>query len=481
MDVIDPRLGESVLDPACGTGGFLACAIKHVRRQDVQTPGQETQLQASIRGVEKKPLPHLLCATNMIVHGIDVPAGIVHDNTLSRPLRDLTLRDRVDVVLTNPPFGGMEEDGIENNFPVEFRTRETADLFLVLIVELLKPGGRAAVVLPDGTLFGEGVKTRLKERLLTECNLHTIVRLPNGVFAPYTSIRTNVLFFEKGRPTSEVWYYEHPYPEGYKSYSKTKPMRIAVRMDELFITPADVTPLREAVIQLAIRGRLVAQDPEKIDNCCEQHFTEIQERTQSFELPSGWTWSNLKLLGRVCGGGTPSKRNPEFWSGDIPWISPKDMKRDLINQSQDMVTAKAIDSSSIKLVPSGALLMVVRGMILDHSFPVAVTETEVTINQDMKALIPFDSRLSRYLLLLMKGMKVEILKLVKTSTHGTCRLPTHDLFSITLPIPPVEVQQRIISKVDDVMNVLDQLSFRLTAQRSAHNAFATAFLHHLNT
>ena len=161
VDMIDPRLGESILDPACGTGGFLACAIEHVRRQDVKTPRQEAQLQASIRGVEKKPLPHLLCATNMIVHGIDVPAGIVHDNTLSRPLRDLTLRDRVDVVLTNPPFGGMEEDGIENNFPAEFRTRETADLFLVLIVELLKPGGRAAVVLPDGTLFGEGVKTRL--------------------------------------------------------------------------------------------------------------------------------------------------------------------------------------------------------------------------------------------------------------------------------------------------------------------------------
>ena len=184
VDMIDPRLGESILDPACGTGGFLACAIEHVRRQDVQTPGQEAQLQASIRGVEKKPLPHLLCATNMIVHGIDVPAGIVHDNTLSRPLRDLTLRDRVDVVLTNPPFGGMEEDGIENNFPVEFRTRETADLFLVLIVELLKPGGRAAVVLPDGTLFGEGVKTRLKERLLTECNLHTIVACPTACSRP---------------------------------------------------------------------------------------------------------------------------------------------------------------------------------------------------------------------------------------------------------------------------------------------------------
>lgn len=226
VDMVDPRLGEIVLDPACGTGGFLSGTIEHVREKDVQTPEQEAQLQASIRGVEKKPLPHLLCVNNMIVHGIDVPTGIVRDNTLARPLRDIGPSDRVDVVLTNPPFGGMEEDGIENNFPADFRTRETADLFLVLIIELLKPGGRAAVVLPDGTLFGEGVKTRIKQRLMEECDLHTIVRLPKGVFAPYTSIKTNVLFFEKGRPTTEVWYYEHPYPEGYKSYSKTKPMRI---------------------------------------------------------------------------------------------------------------------------------------------------------------------------------------------------------------------------------------------------------------
>ena len=226
VDMVAPKLGETVLDPACGTGGFLACAIEHVRNEHVRNPDQETQLQASIRGVEKKPLPHLLCVTNMIVHGIDVPTGIAHDNTLSKPLRDISMRDRVEVIVTNPPFGGMEEDGIENNFPTSFRTRETADLFLVLIVEMLKEGGRAAVVLPDGTLFGEGVKTRIKEHLLRTCDLHTIVRLPKGVFAPYTSIKTNVLFFTKGRPTKEVWFYEHAYPEGYKSYSKTKPMRI---------------------------------------------------------------------------------------------------------------------------------------------------------------------------------------------------------------------------------------------------------------
>src|SRR5438093_2634252 len=226
VDQIDPKLGEKVLDPACGTGGFLTCTIEHVRKKYVKSPDDEALLQASLFGVEKKPLPHLLCVTNMTFHGIEVPSNIRHGNTLARPLRDYGPKDRVDVIVTNPPFGGMEEDGIENNFPQAFRTREPADLFLVLLMTLLKPGGRAALVLPDGTLFGEGIKTRIKEKLLEECNLHTIVRLPKGVFSPYTGIKTNLLFFEKGTPTKVVWYYEHPYPPGYKSYSKTKPLRI---------------------------------------------------------------------------------------------------------------------------------------------------------------------------------------------------------------------------------------------------------------
>jgi type I restriction enzyme M protein len=226
VDQVGPKLGETVLDPACGTGGFLTCTIEHIRKQYVKSAEDEATLQANVFGVEKKPMPHLLCVTNMIFHGIDVPSNIRHDNTLARPLRDYGPRDRVDVIVTNPPFGGMEEDGIENNFPQAVRTRETADLFLVLLMTLLKPGGRAALVLPDGTLFGEGVKTRIKEKLLEECNLHTIVRLPNGVFSPYTGIKTNLLFFEKGTPTKTVWYYEHPYPPGYKNYSKTKPLRI---------------------------------------------------------------------------------------------------------------------------------------------------------------------------------------------------------------------------------------------------------------
>lgn len=225
IEMLNPRLGERLLDPACGTGGFLVSAIEHIRRADVHTPADVASLQASIFGIEKKPLPHLLCITNLILHGIDVPSNVRHDNTLSRPYRDYSERDRVDLIATNPPFGGMEENGIEQNFPSEFRTRETADLFLVLLMHILKDGGRAAVVLPDGTLFGEGIKTRIKERLLQTCNLHTIVRLPNGVFSPYTNIKTNLLFLQKGQPTSEIWYYEHPYPPGAKSYSKTKPIR----------------------------------------------------------------------------------------------------------------------------------------------------------------------------------------------------------------------------------------------------------------
>ena len=225
VDMVNPQLGEVVLDPATGTGGFLVCAIEHLRQQ-VRSADDEAVLQQSIRGIEKKQLPHMLCVTNLMLHGIEVPSNIRHDNTLARPLRDYTQADRVDVVLTNPPFGGIEEPGIEAGFPADVRTKATADLFLVLIQHLLKPGGRAAVVLPDGFLFGEGVKSRIKEQLLQECNLHTIVRLPGGVFAPYTGIKTNLLFFTKGQATQSVWYYEHPYPAGVKNYNKTKPIRI---------------------------------------------------------------------------------------------------------------------------------------------------------------------------------------------------------------------------------------------------------------
>ena len=223
-DMINPQLGESILDPACGTGGFLTCSIEHVRKQ-VNTAEDRDILQKSIIGVEKKPMPHLLCTTNLMLHGFDLPA-VSRDNLLKKSYSDWGKSDRVDIILSNPPFGGQEEDGIETNFPAKFRTKETADLFLALIIRLIKNNGRAAVILPDGSMFGDGITARLKEELMEKCNLHTIVRLPKNVFAPYTSVKTNILFFEKGNPTKDLWYFEHPYPPGAKSYNKTKPINI---------------------------------------------------------------------------------------------------------------------------------------------------------------------------------------------------------------------------------------------------------------
>lgn len=239
VDRVAPNLKkrESVLDPACGTGGFLTAVIDHFRKQRTTKSGPEDQraIEELIRGIEKKQLPHLLCTTNMLLHGIDVPSQIEHRNTLGRPWNDWGAHEKVDCLITNPPFGGYEDDGVGSDYPSDLRTRETADMFMALIIKkLLKENGRAAVVLPDGFLFGDGIKGTLKKLLLRECKLHTIVRLPKGVFAPYTTIKTNLLFFTKGAVmddgsehfhTDTIWFYEHPYPVGYKSYSKTKPIR----------------------------------------------------------------------------------------------------------------------------------------------------------------------------------------------------------------------------------------------------------------
>jgi type I restriction enzyme M protein len=231
VQMVNPRLNlrEKVLDPACGTGGFLTSAIQHFQQQIKNKSKVEDRkaIEDLVHGFEKKQLPHLLCTTNLLLHGIDVPNQADLRNTLGKEWNGWTEREKVDCVVTNPPFGGMEEDGVGAGYPLDVRTRETADMFLTLIVrKLLKRDGRCALVLPDGILFGEGIKSKIKENLLQECNLHTIVRLPNGVFAPYTSIKTNLLFFTKGKATETIWFYEHPYPQGYKSYSKTKPIRL---------------------------------------------------------------------------------------------------------------------------------------------------------------------------------------------------------------------------------------------------------------
>lgn len=219
---VAPKLGEIVLDPACGTGGFLVEALEELRPQ-AESVEQWRELQANLRGIEKKPLPYLLGTMNLVLHGVERPQ-IVRDNALAYPVTQIRKADKVDVVLTNPPFGGEEEKVVQTNFPEATRTADTALLFIQLVQRRLADGGRCGMIVPNGFLFGDGVAARIKERLLTECDLHTVVRLPSGAFAPYTDIPSNLLFFEKTGRTREVWFYEILPPEGRKKYSKTRPM-----------------------------------------------------------------------------------------------------------------------------------------------------------------------------------------------------------------------------------------------------------------
>ncbi|WP_440897447.1 N-6 DNA methylase [Amphibacillus sp. Q70] len=223
-DILKPQVGEKIADFACGTGGFLISALDYLTEQ-IKTPEHQEMVQNNLYGIEKKPLPYLLAITNMILHDIDAP-NILHGNSLTRNVRDYKENEKADVILMNPPYGGVEEESIRVNFPTALQSSETADLFMSLILYRLKKNGRVGVVLPNSFLFGDDrAKINIKERLLEECNLHTIVRLPEGVFSPYTSIETNLLFFDKTGPTKNVWYFEHLLPEGYARYSKTRPLR----------------------------------------------------------------------------------------------------------------------------------------------------------------------------------------------------------------------------------------------------------------
>ena len=223
-ELIDPKIGEKMLDPANGTGGFITSVIEHLKKKSTNIEDLRS-ISQNVTGWEYKPLPYLLSVTNLILHDIEVP-NIIFRDSLDKPLSAYTQKDRVDIIEANPPFGGIVANNNENNFPQNFRTKESADLFLILMIHLLKQGGRAGIVLPDGSLTGDGVKQRVRQKLLEDCNLHTIIRLPNSVFQPYATVATNLLFFTKGEPTKEIWYYEHRLPEGQKSYSKTKTIQV---------------------------------------------------------------------------------------------------------------------------------------------------------------------------------------------------------------------------------------------------------------
>ena len=238
VKAVDPKPGEVLLDPAAGTGGFLVESYEHLVPQCKTVQDFERLQRGTLWGIEAKPLPFLLCEMNLLLHGVESPQ-IDPLNALRFRMSEIGDRDRVDIIVTNPPFGGEEEKGIQRNFPVDRQTAETALLFLQLIMRKLRrpgakgTGGRAGVIVPNGTLSGDGVAARIKQDLLEGFNVHTIVRLPDGVFSPYTPIPTNVLFFDRSGPTKDIWFYEHPLPEERRGYTKTKPLQYE-EFDPLF-------------------------------------------------------------------------------------------------------------------------------------------------------------------------------------------------------------------------------------------------------
>jgi len=254
-------------------------------------------------------------------------------------------------------------------------------------------------------------------------------------------------------------------------------------LPRLTTRPEHIQQLRQTILNLAVRGKLVPQDPhdEPAAKMLGTHELFPDAENEPWELPSGWAWSSLDLIGETLGGGTPSKADPKYWNGTIPWVSPKDMKVDVIKDSLDHISESAVKNSSTRLIPTGSLLIVVRGMILAHSFPTAISAVPLTINQDMKAILPFRPDLIRMLLLLTKGLKPEVLQLVLRSTHGTCKLLTADLFSLPIPIPPLAEQQRIAAKVDELMALCDRLEAQLTTTQTESRRLLEATLHHVLT
>jgi type I restriction enzyme S subunit len=249
--------------------------------------------------------------------------------------------------------------------------------------------------------------------------------------------------------------------------------RLAVRSEQ-------IKQIRQTIFNLAIRGMLAPQDPKdegSVRLLCHRAL-DLDAQSAPRKLPGGWSWSSFALIGETLGGGTPSKAVPDFWTGAIPWVSPKDMKIDLIEDARDHISEAAIEQSAARLIPTGALLMVVRGMILAHSFPTAITAVPVTINQDMKAIIPFTAELIAFLLLVTKGLKPEVLRLVQHSTHGTCKLLTEDLFSLPIPIPPIAEQRRIVAKVKELMQVCDKLETQLDVTKTEAGRLLESVLHH---
>jgi type I restriction enzyme M protein len=574
VQVLNPRLGETVLDPACGTGGFLVEALKHLEQQCKQLEDRERLHQGqTILGGEAKPLPYLLALMNLLLHGLAWPR-ITRGNSLAQPINGLTEQDRVDVILTNPPFGGEEERAILRHFPQDKQTTETALLFLQLIMARLRRSGRpgrAGVVVPNGTLFGEGVGARIREELLREFNVHTIVRLPPGVFAPYAGISTNLLFFDRSGPTPEVWYYEHPLPLGRKTYTRLNPLRweefaecldwwsdrkesdqsrkvsaaeiaangycldirnprrAAVRIEspefllrqhreaavavqhflrqlleelgdafpdpnapcvktffeqaELLVgTPGAVDKVRDLILQLAMRGKLVGQD--KSEGTAQDLLARLGGQAVGRDeaphpLPENWVWARMQDVGEIVGGGTPRTDCPGFFTEEgIPWLTPADLSRlsgKFVSRGRRDITREGLQSCSARLLPKGTVLFSSRAPI----GYVAITANELATNQGFKSCIPCLPQMSDFIYYYLRSAAADIDRRATGTTFK--EVSGREVKRIMIPLPPLAEQSRITARLDRLFEILNQLAFQLEQARAAAIALTDAALHHLSS
>lgn len=460
VDIINPKLGEKILDPACGTGGYLTCAIDHLKKQAKNIEQRQT-IQQTVSGWEWKPLPYVLATTNLILHDVELP-DITYRDALDKPLSEYREKDRVDIIIANPPFGGTVANNNENNFPQNFRVKESADLFLILMIHLMKQGGRAGIVLPDGSLSGDGVKQRIRQKLLEDCNLHTIIRLPNSVFKPYATVATNLLFFEKGKPTKDVWYYQHKYPEGVKSYSKTNPLKLEEldpikawwkkRTESEVSWKVSIDTIIERSYDLDIKNPNAKSDKnsnntfhfiEQLQSDLSDINSEIEEIIENLTAINEF---ELKTLGELCDvvkGNTGIKK---AIAGDFPLVTTSNERGSHINFQFDceavcipLVSSSGHGHASLKRVhyQTGKFAL---GSILAAAIPKDVNVISA------KYLYYFLNNFKDELIVpLMKGMANVSLSVTKIQT-------------IKVVVPPMEKQLSLIYLMEKCENLRNTLS-----------------------
>lgn len=459
-DIISPKLGEKILDPSCGTGGYLTSAIEHLKMQ-ANSIEERNSIQDNVVGWEYKPLPYLLAITNLILHDIELPKISFRDS-LEQPLSNYKGKDRVDIILANPPFGSVVANNNEKNFPQSFRTKESADLFLVLMIHLLKDGGRAGIVLPDGSLTGEGVKQRVRQKLLEECNLHTIIRLPNSVFKPYATVATNLLFFEKGKRTEEIWYYQHTYPVGVKSYSKTNTIKLEEflpikqwwnnRVENEVAWKVSIKTIIERGYDLDIKNPNSIKDEtaetsnyyiEKLRDSISDIYNKIDEVMDSINIAED---VEIKTIGEVCRVEKGKTGIKKALSGEYPLVTTSDERGRHNNFQFDD------DAVCIPLVSS-------TGHGHASLKRLHFQSGKFALGSILAAVIPNDgNQLSaKYLYYFLNNFKDElIVPLMKGMANVS--LSVEKIQSIRVPIPKLEKQLELIYLMDKCKTLMDSLS-----------------------